>query len=603
MAEEKKKLPRRSIFRFNLWLFSRVWKYTPGYVLMMIAEGVVWGINNSVNIIFLNHLFNALGDGSGFQSVARIILAYAVYLLLFYVFDKWYWYIYNSYIKQRLQTKMHSDMFRQAVRLDLEKFDDPVFYNDFIWSMDQSFSHVTGLIEDTGKLINRIVASITLTGVMVGVDVTMAIIIFAVSALRILLSILANKNSLKYSDALNPLNRKASYIKRVFRLPDYAKEIRTTHVDEVLIEEHEKNSEEQKRVIKHYGTRSVWIWSVVEVMTSATTVGLMLLMLYKVMVTGEVGLGGFAVALNAVWRMSWLLSDLVNRLLKYHEHGIFIEKMINFMECKPKILDGTNEAERFERLTLRNVGFSYTADGTRALDGVDLEIRRGEKIAIVGYNGAGKTTLTKLIMRLYDPCEGEILYNGKIMKEYTVAGLRQRMAAVFQDYRIFASTIAENVVGGAYDPACRDRVLEALRKSTFLDKLETLPDGLDTQLTREFSKSGTQLSGGEAQKVVIARAFYKDADLIILDEPSSALDPDAEYELNRAIAEYAEGRTVIFISHRLSTTRHADRIYMFDSGRLIETGTHEELIAAKGKYAYMFDLQAEKYRKNDAVKL
>ena len=144
----------------------------------------------------------------------------------------------------------------------------------------------------------------------------------------------------------------------------------------------------------------------------------------------------------------------------------------------------------------------------------------------------------------------------------------------------------------------RQKVLEALEKSTFSDKLGKLPNGIDTPLTREFADDGTCLSGGESQKVAIARAFYKDADLIILDEPSSALDPNAEYELNRAIAKYAADKTVIFISHRLSTTCHADRIYMFDNGKIVESGSHAELIAKNGKYAYMFNLQAEKYRNN-----
>lgn len=144
-------------------------------------------------------------------------------------------------------------------------------------------------------------------------------------------------------------------------------------------------------------------------------------------------------------------------------------------------------------------------------------------------------------------------------------------------------------------------MLDALEKATFTEKLRSLPHGTDTPLTREFDRDGTQLSGGEAQKVVLARAFFKNADLLILDEPSSALDPDAEYALNRSIADYADGRAVIFISHRLSTTRHADRIYMFDSGRLVEAGTHEELIARGGQYAYMFNLQAEQYRRGAKI--
>ena len=190
-----------------------------------------------------------------------------------------------------------------------------------------------------------------------------------------------------------------------------------------------------------------------------------------------------------------------------------------------------------------------------------------------------------------------MLYNGRDLKTLSLSSLRGRVAAVFQDYRIFAATIAENVAGGICDEGDKEKIISSLERSTFSDKLDSLPDGLSTHLTREFFNSGTVLSGGEQQKVAIARAFYRDADLIILDEPSSALDPDAEYELNRAISRYAEDKTVIFISHRLSTTRHADRIYMFDGGTLIEQGTHEELIKQDGKYAYMFNLQAEKYRK------
>ena len=215
----------------------------------------------------------------------------------------------------------------------------------------------------------------------------------------------------------------------------------------------------------------------------------------------------------------------------------------------------------------------------------------------MGYNGAGKTTLTKLIMRLYDPTDGEIIYNGDNLKSYSISSLRDRVAAVFQDYRIFACSIAENVVGGEYADIDEKKVMHALEKSDFSEKLTSLPKGIHTTLTREFDNSGTQLSGGEQQKIAIARACCKDADLLILDEPSAALDPDAEYKLNKSIADFSADKAVIFISHRLSTTRMADRIYMFDSGNLIESGTHEELIEKNGKYAEMFELHAEKYRR------
>jgi ATP-binding cassette subfamily B protein len=241
------------------------------------------------------------------------------------------------------------------------------------------------------------------------------------------------------------------------------------------------------------------------------------------------------------------------------------------------------------------------------LKNVSFTIRKGEKTAIVGYNGAGKTTLIKLVMRLYDPTEGRILYNGRDIRAYDLHAYRERIGAVFQDYRIFAATLGENVMGGGYErtPENESRIRDALHSATFADRLETLEHGLETPLTREIDKEGVNLSGGEAQKVAIARVFVRPYDLIIMDEPSSALDPVAEYELNHSILNAADScdrcrtATVIFISHRLSTTRFADRIFLFANGELSEQGSHDELIALNGKYAEMFGMQAEKYRKGE----
>lgn len=597
MSQKKNRTSPKNVLKNNLWMMGFVWKYTPGYVIWMLLEGVIWGINNSMGIIYTKNLLDALGDGVAFRQAVGVVLAYAVYLLLFYVFHFWYWNYYHAIVQEKLHLAIHKDLFKHAVRLDISRYDDPVFYNDFVWAMDKSFSHAAGVLEDTGKLINRIVASFTLTGVLFSVDIVTAVVILGIAALEIFLTSCRNRLNLKYSESINPLNRKTQYINRVFRLQDYAKEMRVTRVSKNLLHELDGNTEKIKEVERKFGQRRFMISAAQNTVSVVGTGAPLLLILYKVMITGTVGLGGFAVAMNGIWTMSWLIGDLINRIMKYHEHGIFVEKIRCFMECEPQIQSGEQSVPPMESMTLRGLTFSYPGkESVHALEDVNLEIRRGEKIAIVGYNGAGKTTLTKLLMRLYDPDSGEILYNGKNIREYKLDELRGRVAAVFQDYRIFAASLAENVAGGVYTEDMEEKVLGALEKSTFGDKLKKLPDGLDTPLTREFDNSGTQLSGGEQQKVAIARAFFKDADLIILDEPSSALDPDAEYALNQAIASYANQKTVIFISHRLSTTRHADRIYMFEEGKIIESGSHEELMALDGKYAYMFNLQAEKYK-------
>ncbi len=215
-------------------------------------------------------------------------------------------------------------------------------------------------------------------------------------------------------------------------------------------------------------------------------------------------------------------------------------------------------------------------------------------MAFVGENGAGKSTFIKLLMRLYDVTEGSICYAGEDIRNFTTEEYRDIFGSVFQDYQIYATSVQENVLMHEVDKKDKERVENALSQSGFTDRLETLPQGMNTILTREFAEDGVQLSGGEAQKVAIARMFAKKErmHIAILDEPSSALDPKAEYELNKNILNKAGDATVIFISHRLSTTRDADCIYMFENGEIIEQGTHQELMELNGQYADMFQCQA-----------
>ena len=230
------------------------------------------------------------------------------------------------------------------------------------------------------------------------------------------------------------------------------------------------------------------------------------------------------------------------------------------------------------------------------LKNISINIRPYEKIAFVGYNGAGKTTLTKLLMRLYDVSKGEILLNNVNIKNYELESYRNSFGTVFQDYQIFAANIAENVIMDEVTNNEKDIISNALENSGFADKLNSYKNGIYTPLTREFEETGVNISGGEAQKIAIARVFAKPCQIIILDEPSSALDPISEYNLNQTMLEAAANKTVIFISHRLSSARMADRIYMLEKGEVIEQGSHEELMNFAGKYAEMFNLQAEKYK-------
>ena len=616
------KKPRQkfsSIIRNNAIMLGKIAKFTPDYFVLMIVEGIIWGFINSAAAIFNYNLLNAVDVGNDFKYAAIIIGEMALFYAFAYAFDRWYWQIHNQLMRQKLHLRMHEELFRKSLSLDLACFDDPEFYNDFVWAMNESDKRAIEVVEDTGKLINRLVASFTLFGLLLNVDVTIAVILFVSSAVTVVCNLIGNKISFHHSKESNPLWRKKSYINRVYHLSDYAKELRTNHADELLMKEYDENTEKIIELERKYGKKYFLLYGLGWETIGTLTFFAIIIYMITLLENGSLLVGGFAASVGVVWNIRWMLTDLIERLTKYPKHSLYIEKYLEFMRFEPQIKDGSTEIPEFESLELRNVGFSYEfaahpkyrfhdedykapkkEDGKNVLKNVNMTIRKGDKIAIVGYNGAGKTTLIKLIMRLYDPSEGEILYNGINIKEFEPNAYRKMIGTVFQDFKIFATSIAENVMNGEYTEKDRETVLSALKAADFTEKLDSLKDGIDTHLTREFNSKGTNLSGGESQKIAISRVFAKDYPIVIMDEPSSALDPMAEYNLNQSILESTEEKTVIFISHRLSTTRIADKIYMFDTGALIEEGSHEELITMNGKYAEMFRVQSEKYRDAEA---
>ncbi len=247
-------------------------------------------------------------------------------------------------------------------------------------------------------------------------------------------------------------------------------------------------------------------------------------------------------------------------------------------------------------LSIEHVDFGYLP-GQQVLKDVSFAVKPGQKIALVGYNGSGKTTLVKLLLRLYDPDGGKICYHGRDIRDYQVMAYRRSIGSVFQDFKLYAATLKENVLMDAADESREESfcVEQALYDAHFMLEDNRLSYQIETPLTTEFEKDGVNLSGGEAQKVAIARTLYRKQNMIIMDEPSSALDPLAEYRLNQELNEIARDKTVIFISHRLSTVRDADCIYMMENGRIVESGTHEALLAEDGKYAAMWKVQAGLY--------
>jgi len=401
---------------------------------------------------------------------------------------------------------------------------------------------------------------------------------------------------------LNNINRKLGYFDRVFYLSDYAKELRLGNISDLMMEQYSNTTKVKIECLKKYSGKILGLSLLASLFTNVLPyMGVTGYLFVRYLLDSTLSLGGFSASINATFRLYWTINDIGNVINDLNEHSLYIEKLRHFVDYKPIIKGEMTEIPEFESLTVKNLAFTYNfseeqTSSKNALNHINLKISKGEKIAFVGYNGAGKTTLIKLLLRLYDPTEGEIFYNEQNIRTYDPMSYRRHIGVVFQDYKLFAATIAENVIGGEYTEQDEENVLRALDITLFNRKLKTLPDGVKSQLTREFNDEGVELSGGEIQKIAIARAFVRSCELIIMDEPTSALDPITEYNLNKFVLKNAVAKTIIFISHRLSTTRMADRIYMFDQGELIESGSHEELMSQNGKYAAMYRVQKEKYK-------
>lgn len=607
-----------SIFKNNIFMIGKVIRYIPVYVVLRIFHGVMYGILDFSATLFSYHLLRQVSDIGDFGNAVLVIALMAGFKLAFYLFDMWFQQLHDPAQKQKLHLGMHRELFEKALSLDLACFDDPEFYNDFVWAMNESDTRATAVLDSTATFIHRTVSTVSILSLLFTIEPVVALILLASSVIAMICNMIGNKVNFKHRKETNSYWRKKDYINRVYHLADYAKELRVGKADDLLMKEYEENNNKIIETDVKYGKKYFLWWGLGwELLGDITHFAVLIYMVFALK-DDPSQVGAFAAAVGVIWRIRWTLSSLAEIISKFVEHSLFIEKYREFMRFVPEIKDGEAELPEFESLEFRNVSFSYefathpkykfhdtdykppkAEDGKNALRNINLKLTAGDKIAIVGYNGAGKTTLIKLMMRLYDPTEGEILYNGVDIKTYDPVAYRKKIGTVFQDYKIFAATVAQNVVNGEYDEQTeRDTVLSALDNADFTDKLATLKNGIDTHLTREFDDEGTNLSGGEAQKVAIARVFAADYPIVIMDEPSSALDPMAEYNLNQSILKNTEDKTVVFISHRLSTTRIADKIYMFAKGELVEQGSHQELLAQNGKYAEMFKLQSEKYRED-----
>lgn len=583
------------------YLLSYVRRHVPVLFYTNILTGILWGyLNVASSVLVIKVVFDMIGEGRPFIDVCKFLLMMSMILLpvlgVIYFCDKRLWPV----LKLKLGKSLHAELFLKAQKVDLRCYDDAGFYTSFIWTVREAEEHVYQAVTNMGRVLLHVLACLGVIAIMLEIDPIILVIAIVSMVLKFLFRLVKTRFEFLREQRLMPLVKKYEYISRVFYMPDYAKELRMSRIDRLLAEEFDDCISKMDTVYKRLQFR-LTILEICEQICNVflTNAFLICVLVYKILIVKSVSVGDLSVSIAAVGKLNSMYNGLLEALSQFVQSGMFADKLRTFLATKQTITSPKNAAAlpaSSGDLEFRNVSFRYDGSDSWVLRHINMKIKAQSKIAIVGYNGAGKSTLVKLMMRLYDPTEGEILLNGRNIKDYDVDEYRHSFGTLFQDFQIYAAELGENVKMGLVDNQGETAIKEALIKAGVAENLRDL----SVPLLREYDKNGRSVSGGEAQKIAIARAFLKDPHTYILDEPSSALDPISEYNLNQMLFEMSKDKTVIFISHRLSTTRMAEQIYMMEQGRIIEVGNHEELLARGGRYAEMFVKQAEKYQEAHA---
>lgn len=506
----------------------------------------------------------------------------------------------DSLLADRFSRHLSVRIMEKAARLDLLSYEDPVFYDKLERARVQATDRI-GMVHATGALLQQLILAAGFCATILWFSPWLLLLLVAC----IVPAFLGESHFafLGYSLSLRqtPVRRQLDYLRVLGASRESAKELKLFRLADHFTGRFQQLSDEIYEQNTALGRRRLLAGSVLSLLTTCGYYGAYVFVVWRA-ATGAITPGSMTFLAGAIAGASANIQSIFSTFASIADQALFLTDLLEFFRVEPTIRSKTGAlpAPRAIRdgFRLENVSFSYPGNPRRVIDGLNLHLAAGERVALVGENGQGKTTLVKLLTRLYDPSEGRILLDGVDLRDYDLESLHGQIGVIFQDFVRYEMTARENIAVGQIElhgPEALARIDEAMRKSLAAGVIHRLPRGLGQLLGRRF-EGGVDLSGGEWQKVALARAYLREAQFLILDEPAAALDARSEYDLFQRFATLTQGKTALLISHRFSTVRMADRILVLEGGRVVEEGCHERLLAEGGRYSAMFELQAASYR-------
>lgn len=597
-----KKKGKNSTFKDIIYGLKILNKYSKGLVLTrVLAMFGFWFFTGFIEeILFLKYLLNALENGASFVEFVKICLIFLGLSILGKFLLNYFDYL--TCVKHKVfYKKMNEKIFQKAKNLDMDCFYNPEFFDKYKRATEViTDNHFDNFAYAFSCVVVGGFTGIFLVAYVVSVDPKMLLLLLT-GLVVVAFEGVKSKLNINKDKEMTVHKRSKAYIKRTIYLREFSKDMRTSGVYGVLHKRFEDAVNKNREIIKKYGYKI----ALLEMMTGLFGMALPVATsyayaTYRYVVKRNLALSDFSVIVTAMNNLKDVVNDLSDGISTVKRESMYFKNLAEFLEYENKVVNGAKTADEFKTLEFKNVTFTYPESKEPTLKNFDFKLSKGQTVAIVGENGAGKSTFIKLLLRFYDADSGEILYNGVNIKEYDIDSLRERISTVFQDYKVFALSVAENVL-------CKEietneefiKAVDAMKNSGAYDFVKNLPEKENTVITREFDEKGVGLSGGEQQKLAVARVFAGNTDLAILDEPSSAFDPVAEYKMYENLIEATKDKTVIYISHRLSSAVLSDKIFVISDGTVKESGSHKELMDLNGIYSNMFTLQAENYKNSE----
>ncbi len=594
------------------YIVSLVWEAAPLLLIAMILfcalNGVLPVVGAYISKDLLNVIATLLGSGSKGDIAGNI---FTVMRPLIFLFVMYFVHQFLSKIISRLNTMVTGmagelvvnhiklKIVNKAKEVDLGSFDRPEFYEKLENANREATMRPIHILSATFNVISAIISSISFVVVLATLSPLAPIIILVAAIPSAVVNFVYRHRNFRYMRMHSKERREMNYYSSLMVNKDNVKEIKILGLGDRFIDKYKDAFKRYYKGIKKLIVGESVTHLSISFISTLVNCALFIYVAYTV-IFGDGQIGDYSLYTGALTSISGYISTVFTSTATIYEGTLFINNMMEFMAEKPTVVPSGEQGIKVSRghhtIEFKNVSFRYPGSERFILKNISVKFDPTDSVVLVGLNGAGKTTFIKLLTRLYDPTEGVILLDGRDIRDYDVTSLHDIFGIIFQDFGKYAVSASENIEFGDDGRAHeREDVVTAAKRSDAHDFITKLPNGYDTPLTRIFEENGIELSGGQWQKLSVARAFYKDSDIMILDEPTASLDAIAEKEVFDRFSELAKDKLTIFVSHRLSSATSASKIVVIGDGRIVELGTHEELMNKKGEYYRLFSTQASRY--------